>query len=67
MKWRHGIESIGSGSKDMRANPENERGDQLAREEVVKIRRHQSPEKLVEFREIFIASRDPNSIQGSLL
>jgi len=48
-------------------HPENERCDQLAREEVVKIRRHYSPEKLVELREAFIASRDPNSSQGSLL
>ena len=48
-------------------HPENERCDQLAREEVVKIRRHHSPEKLGELRQAFIASRDPNASQGSLL
>ena len=48
-------------------HPENERCDQLARDQVVKIRRHYSPENLVELREAFIASRDPNSSQGSLL
>lgn len=48
-------------------HPENERCDQLARDEVMKIRRHHSPEKLVELREAFIASRDPNATQGSLL
>ena len=48
-------------------HPENERCDQLAREEVVKIRRHHSPEKLGELRRAFIASRDPNASQGSLL
>jgi ribonuclease HI len=48
-------------------HPENERCDQLAREEVVKIRRRHSPEKLVELRESFMASRDPTRSQGSLL
>ena len=48
-------------------HPENERCDQLAREEVVKIRRHQTPEQLAALRDAFIASRDPNRSQGSLL
>jgi ribonuclease HI len=48
-------------------HPENERCDQLAREEVVKIRRHQTPEKLAALRDAVIASRDPNRSQGSLL
>ena len=46
---------------------DNERCDQLARAEVVKIRRHHSPEKLVELREAFMASRDPKASQGKLL
>lgn len=46
---------------------ENEQCDQLARAEVVKIRGQYSPEKLTALREAFIASRDPNQGQGSLL
>jgi ribonuclease HI len=46
---------------------DNERCDQLARAGVLKIRREHSPEKLAALREAFIASRDPNRIQGSLL
>jgi ribonuclease HI len=46
---------------------ENEQCDQLARAEVVKIRRQYSPEKLTSLRDAFIASRDPNRSQGSLL
>jgi ribonuclease HI len=48
-------------------HPENERCDQLARDQVVKIRRHQTPEKLAALRDAFIASRGPNRTQGSLL
>lgn len=46
---------------------ENEQCDQLARAEVVKIRGQYSPEKLTALREAFIARRDPNQGQGSLL
>ena len=48
-------------------HPDNEQCDQLARAEVAKIRRQYSPEKLAALREAFIASRDPNRTQGSLL
>ena len=46
---------------------DNEHCDQLARAEVVRIRRQHSPEKLAALREAFIASRGPNRSQGSLL
>jgi ribonuclease HI len=46
---------------------ENEQCDRLARAEVVKIRRQYSPDKLTAFRDAFVASRDPNRAQGSLL
>ena len=48
-------------------HPDNEHCDQLARAEVVKIRRHHSPEKLAALRDAFIAGRDPHRSQGSLL
>ena len=48
-------------------HPQNERCDQLAREQVVKLRRHHSPEKLTELRNAFIATRAPNANQRSLL
>jgi hypothetical protein len=48
-------------------HPDNEHCDQLARAEVVKIRRHYSPEKLAALRDAFIAGRDPHRSQGSLL
>jgi ribonuclease HI len=47
-------------------HPDNEHCDQLALAEVVKIRRHHSPEKLAALRDAFIASRDPSRNQGSL-
>jgi ribonuclease HI len=46
---------------------QNERCDQLAREEVVKLRRHHSPEKLAELRNAFMATRAPNANQARLL
>lgn len=47
-------------------HPDNERCDQLAGAEIVKLRRHFSPEKLAALREAFVASRDPHQHQGSL-
>jgi ribonuclease HI len=47
-------------------NPGNERCDQLAGAEIVKLRRNYSPEKLAALREAFIASRDPKRKQGTL-
>ena len=40
--------------------------DQLAGNEVVKVRRNCKPEKLAALREAFIASRDPNRKQENL-
>ncbi len=48
-------------------HPDNELCDELARAEVVKIRRHYAPEKLAALRVDFISSREPNRGQGSLL
>ena len=48
-------------------HPDNERCDQLASTEIVKLRRNSSPEKLAALREAFVASRDPHRNQGSLL
>ena len=48
-------------------HPDNERCDQLAAAEIVKVRRNYTPEKLAALREAFIASRDPNRKQGNLL
>jgi ribonuclease HI len=48
-------------------HPDNERCDQLAAAEIVKVRRNHTPEKLAALREAFIASRDPNRNQGNLL
>lgn len=48
-------------------HPDNERCDFLARAEVARIRGSYSPEQLEALREAFIASRDPNRNQGSLL
>jgi ribonuclease HI len=48
-------------------HPDDEHCDQLARAEVVNIRRHHTPEKLAALRDAFIASRDPNRSQGGLL
>jgi ribonuclease HI len=47
-------------------HPDNERCDQLAVTEIVKIRRNYSPEKLAALREAFVASRDPNRNQARL-
>jgi ribonuclease HI len=47
-------------------HPDNERCDQLAGAEIVKLRRQYSPEKLVALREAFVASRDPTRNQGNL-
>lgn len=47
-------------------HPDNERCDQLAAAEIVKVRRNYTPEKLAALREAFIASRDPNRKQGIL-
>ena len=47
-------------------HPDNERCDQLAGAEIVKLRRQFSPEKLAALREAFVASREPNRNQGSL-
>lgn len=47
-------------------HPDNERCDQLARAEIVKLRRNYSPEKLAALREAFVASRDPNRKQRNL-
>jgi len=47
-------------------HPDNERCDQLATAEIVKVRRQYSPEKLTELREAFVASRDPQRNQGKL-
>jgi ribonuclease HI len=46
---------------------DNERCDQLARAEVVKIRRSYSPEQLISLREAFVASRAPGKPQANLL
>ena len=48
-------------------HPENERCDQLAAEEIQKIRRNYKPEQLAVLREAFVAARDPNRNQGSFL
>jgi hypothetical protein len=48
-------------------HPDNERCDQLAGAKIVKVRRNYSPEKLAALRETFVASRDPNRNQASLL
>jgi ribonuclease HI len=48
-------------------HPDNEQCDQLARAEVAKIRRQHSTEELAALREAFIASRNPNRTQSSLL
>ena len=45
---------------------DNERCDQLARAEILKLRRNYSPEKLAALREAFVASRDPNLNQANL-
>jgi ribonuclease HI len=47
-------------------HPDNERCDQLAGTEILKIRRQYTPEKLAALREAFVASRDPSRNQGSL-
>ena len=47
-------------------HPDNEKCDQLARAEIVKLRRNYSPEKLAALREAFVASRDPNLNQANL-
>ena len=47
-------------------HPDNERCDQLAGVEIVKLRRSHTPEKLAALREAFVANRDPNRNQGSL-
>jgi ribonuclease HI len=47
-------------------HPDNERCDQLAGAEIVKLRRQYSPEKLAALRKAFVANRDPNQHQGSL-
>src|ERR1035441_6529534 len=47
-------------------HPDNERCDQLAVTEIVRIRRNYSLEKLAALREAFVASRDPNRNQASL-
>jgi ribonuclease HI len=47
-------------------HPDNERCDQLAAAEIVKVRRNYTTEKLAALREAFIASRDPNRKQGNL-
>ena len=47
-------------------HPDNERCDQLAGAEIVKLRRNYSPEKLAILREAFVASRDLKRNQGSL-
>jgi ribonuclease HI len=46
---------------------DNERCDELAGTEITKIRRNYTPQKLADLREAFIASRDPNRKQASLL
>jgi ribonuclease HI len=46
---------------------DNERCDQLARAEILKVRRNYSPEKLAALREAFVANRDPGRNQGNLL
>jgi ribonuclease HI len=46
---------------------DNERCDQLAGFQITKIRRNYTPQKLADLRESFVASRDPNRNQGSLL
>jgi ribonuclease HI len=48
-------------------HPDNERCDQLAGAEIVKLRRQYSPEKLAALRDTFIASKDPHRHQGNLL
>jgi ribonuclease HI len=47
-------------------HPDNERCDQLAAAEIVKVRGNHAQEKLAVLREAFIASRDPNRKQGNL-
>ncbi len=47
-------------------HPDNERCDQLAGAEIVKLRHNYTPEKLEALREAFITSRDPNRNQGNL-
>ena len=70
--WRH-LEVVTSHHhvtwewlKGHMGHPDNERCDQLAGTEIVKIRRNYSPEKLAALREAFVASRDPNRNQASL-
>jgi len=46
---------------------DNERCDQLANEEIRKIRRNYTPDKLAVLRGIFLASRAPNQNQSKLL
>jgi ribonuclease HI len=48
-------------------HPDNERCDQLAGAEIQKLRRQYTPEKLASLRDAFVASRDPNRNQGTLL
>jgi hypothetical protein len=48
-------------------HPDNERCDQLAAAEIVKVRRNYTPERLAALREAFIATDDPNRNQGNLL
>jgi ribonuclease HI len=45
---------------------DNERCDQLACAEILKVRRHYTPEKLAALCEAFISSRDPTRNQGTL-
>jgi ribonuclease HI len=47
-------------------HPDNERCDQLAAAEMVKVRRNFTPQKLAALRATFIASRDPSRHQGNL-
>jgi len=47
-------------------HPDNERCDQLARAEIVKLRRNYSSEKPAALRAAFVASREPNRNQGTL-
>ena len=71
--WRHLEEATGRHLVTWQwlrghvGHPDNERCDQLAGAEIVKVRRNYTPEKLDALREAFIASRDPNRKQGTLL
>jgi ribonuclease HI len=62
--FRHGINW--QWLKGHAGHPDNERCDQLAGTEILKIRRNYTPEKLAALREAFVASRDPSRNQGSL-